>query len=122
MHLDDLEVYQLAMELGDKIWFLVDKWDSFEKRTIGKQMVTSADSIGANIAEGYGRFHFGENRQFNFYARGSLAELGAWLKKANTRDLISEDDFKELSEASSLLGRLLNGYIKSIGRGKTSVK
>jgi four helix bundle protein len=53
--LEDLEVYRFAETFSDEIWFLVSEWDNFAKDTIGKQIVRSADSISANIAEGYGR-------------------------------------------------------------------
>ena len=62
--LEDLKVYQLAMEIGDDIWAFVDSWQYFAKDTLGKQITRSADSIGLNIAEGYGRFHFKENKIF----------------------------------------------------------
>jgi four helix bundle protein len=51
----ELQVYQLAERLADEIWQIVNAWDSFAKDTVGKQIVRSADSIGANIAEGAGR-------------------------------------------------------------------
>jgi four helix bundle protein len=63
--LDDLEVFKKAEKISDDIWFEVMSWtDYFIKDTIGKQLVRSADSIGANIAEGYGRFHYKENKNF----------------------------------------------------------
>lgn len=74
MHLDELQVYNLSLELGEKIWKLIINWDSFSKNTIGKQIVRSADSISANISEGFCRYHFKENKQFCYYARGSLFE------------------------------------------------
>jgi four helix bundle protein len=51
----DLQIYQLAEKLANELWFIVNQWDSFAKDTGGKQVVKSADSIGANIAEGCGR-------------------------------------------------------------------
>jgi four helix bundle protein len=71
-NLDDLEVYQLAESFSDEIWFIVHEWDYFAKDTVGKQMVCSADSISANIAEGYGRYHYKENRNFCYLAEGQL--------------------------------------------------
>ena len=56
-NLEDLEVYQLAEKFSDDVWAIVIKWDYFAKDTVGKQMVRSADSNTANIAEGYGRYH-----------------------------------------------------------------
>ncbi|WP_313940727.1 MULTISPECIES: four helix bundle protein [Calothrix] len=49
---ENLQVYQLAEKLADEIWNIVGKWDEFAKDTVGKQIVRSVDSIGANIAEG----------------------------------------------------------------------
>lgn len=58
--LEKLEVYQLAKTFSDAIWNLVIKWKYFEKDTIGKQMVRAADSILANVAEGYGPYFYKE--------------------------------------------------------------
>lgn len=59
--IEDLEVYNEANELADKIWGIVSNWDFFAKDTIGKQIVKSADSIAANISEGCGSFFYKEN-------------------------------------------------------------
>jgi len=56
MNLEDLKVYNSAMELGEKVWYIVDKWNFFQKDTIGKQFVRAADSIAANLSEGFGRY------------------------------------------------------------------
>jgi four helix bundle protein len=74
LQLEDLEVYIDANIIADEIWSLVSKWDYFQKDTIGKQIVKSSDSIGANISEGYGRYFHKENLQFCYYFRGSLYE------------------------------------------------
>jgi four helix bundle protein len=52
---ENLRVYQLAEEIADAIWPIVRNWDQFAKDTVGKQLVRSIDSVGANIAEGAGR-------------------------------------------------------------------
>jgi four helix bundle protein len=72
--LEDFELYQISMNIGEEVWNIVATWDSFAKNTLGNQLVRSADSIAANIAEGYGRFHFKDRRQFTYYSRGSLLE------------------------------------------------
>lgn len=64
LRLEDLEVYKVAMEIGDIVWGIVIKWDYFEKKTLGAQYVDAADSIALNISEGYGRFHYKENKNF----------------------------------------------------------
>jgi len=79
---ENLRVYQLSEELADRIWDIVIGWDNFAKDTVGKQVVRSADSIGANLAEGEGRGSYQDNRRFIKIARGSLQETQHWLRRA----------------------------------------
>jgi len=109
--LEKLEIYQLANEIGDKVWKIVYEWNYFEKETIGKQFVRAGDSISANIAEGYGRYSFKENIQFCYYSRGSLMESKNWLVKAKERDLVSKERGDLLHEDLNNLLKRLNGYI-----------
>ena len=71
---NDLEVVNLSMDIGDQVWDIVMEWESFSTNSTGYQFVKAADSIAANISEGYGRFFFKENRQFCYIARGSHYE------------------------------------------------
>ena len=119
-NLEDLDVYQLAEKFGDEIWFIVDDWDYFAKDTIGKQMARSADSISANIAEGYGRYHYKENRNFCYFSRGSIIETKSWLKKSKTRELLSEEQFNLLYEKLQTIHFKLNAYLKFIGKAGNS--
>jgi four helix bundle protein len=113
--LEDLEIYQLAESFSDEIWFIVLEWDYFAKDTLGKQLVRAADSIGANIAEGFGRYHFKENKNFCYFSRGSLIEIKGWINKAKTRKLISESQYSEYLNKLSAIHLKLNIYIKHIG-------
>ncbi|RLB20468.1 MAG: four helix bundle protein [Deltaproteobacteria bacterium] len=113
---EDLDVYKLAESLGDRIWDIVSNWPDFPRNTLGYQLVKSADSIAANTAEGFGRFHFAENRQFVRISRGSLYETHHWLRRAYKRNLLKEDEIKELRNLLDELAPRLNAYIKSIGR------
>ncbi|HUS03224.1 MAG TPA: four helix bundle protein [Chitinophagaceae bacterium] len=115
IRLIDLEVYKVAMEIGDKVWDIVEKWDYFNKDTWGKQFVRAADSIALNIAEGYGRFFYKENKNFNYYSRGSAFESTSCLRKALKRNLVSEEDNLLLRHLFERYLKLMNGYIKSIG-------
>ena len=118
--MEDLVVYQLAIEIGDDIYKMVIAWPFFDKDTLGKQIVRSADSIALNIAEGYGRFHFKENKNFCFYSRGSLFETNAALLKAKNRNLVDQDTFISFNQKLERFHRLINGYIKSIGPSETN--
>ena len=85
---EDLDVYRLAEDLAHQVWDIVTSWPDFRRNSLGYQFVKSADSIGANLAEGFGRFHFAENRQFARISRGSLYEARHWLRRAWKRDLL----------------------------------
>jgi len=115
---EDLDVYRLAENLGDRIWDIVSSWPNFAQNSLGYQLVKSADSIGANIAEGFGRFHFAENRQFVRISRGSLYETRHWLRRAYKRKLLKEAEVRELRELLDELAPRLNAYIRSIGRDR----
>ncbi|MDH3800973.1 MAG: four helix bundle protein, partial [Deltaproteobacteria bacterium] len=60
MKLEDLQVYQLAMDIGERVWEIVLEWNYFARDTIGKQLVKAADSVAANISEGWGRYYYKE--------------------------------------------------------------
>lgn len=115
MLLEDFQVYKLAMVLGEDVHSLVSKWDYFQKDTIGKQLVRSADSIAANLSEGLGRYHYKERKNFSYYSRGSLFETKTWLTKAKSRELIDENRFQELMDQLNVISVKLNNYIKTIG-------
>jgi len=119
---ENLRVYQLSEILADEVWTIVTNWKYFEKDTVGKQLVKSADSIGANISEGAGRGSFQDNRRFVKIARGSLYETQHWLRRAYKRDLLKEEEVNKIKPIVGELAPKLNAYLKSIGKmpGKTT--
>lgn len=114
MDLNDLVVYQRSMVIAESIWAEVEPGPSFAKYSIGEQLVQAADSILANISEGHGQYHLGENRQFCDYARGSIQETITWLQKAQNRTLITKDRYQKLPDELIEVRRMLNGYIRSL--------
>lgn len=115
---ENLRVYKLSEELADEIWEIVFGWNAFAKDMVGKQIVRSADSIGANIAEGTGRHNFQDNQRFVKIARGSLNETQHFLRRAFKRKLLTPADVKKLKPLVDNLAPQLNSYLKSIGRGR----
>jgi four helix bundle protein len=113
---ENLRVYKLAEELANEIWKIVLRWDTFARDTVGKQIVRSADSVGANIAEGTGRHSFQDNRRFVRTARGSLNETQHFLRCAFKRNLLTPTDVKKIKPLVDNLAPQLNSYLKSIGR------
>ena len=116
MKFEELKVYQLSMEMADTIWAIVTEWNFFAKDTVGKQLVRAADSIAANLSEGFGRYHYRENLHFSYYSRGSLFETKTWLVKAKNRDLLKIPDFDLFIQQIDDIGIRMNNYIKSIGK------
>jgi four helix bundle protein len=118
MKLEDLEIYRIAMSVGEKVWLIVEDWSYFAKDTVGKQLVKASDSIAANISEGFGRYHYKEARQFAYYARDSLYETKTWLTKASNRNLLNKQEFESIINNIDILAVKLNNFINSIGRKK----
>jgi four helix bundle protein len=114
LKLEDLEIYQLATEIGEYVWMMVSKWEHFSKTTVGKQFVEASDSISANIAEGYGRYFYKERKTFCYYSRGSLMETKNWALKAVKRSLIQQEEYDAVVEKLQVLHFKLNGYIKKL--------
>lgn len=83
-----------------------------EKFGVTSQIRRSSRSVGNNIAQGYGRFHFQENIQFCRIARGSLTETLDHGIIALDEEYISEDILNELRERHDKTLLILNGYIK----------
>ena len=117
LRVEDLDIYQMAEDLSDRIWEICIKWDYFAKDTIGKQLVRAADSISANLAEGHGRYHFNDRLKYCYYARGSLEETKNWISKAIRRNLI-KTEISEINHVVELLPKKLNAYIGSIKKAR----
>ena len=114
----DLDIWKLAHEIRKDIYVFTDKLPKSEEYNLKSQSRRSSSSIGANIAEGHGRFHFQESIQYCRQARGSLDE---------TRDhLIAIGSFYPdlQTEATKIINKCLklkpkiNGYISFLQKCK----
>ncbi|HNB70231.1 MAG TPA: four helix bundle protein [Acidobacteriota bacterium] len=111
---EKLLVYQISERLADEIWKIVLTWGTFEKNTIGSQLVRAIDSVGANIAEGTGRAGKAEKRYFTRIARGSLTETQHWLRRAYRRNLLTNTQTQILKDLLDSLAPKLNAYLRSM--------
>ena len=93
---------------------IVMPWDRFAKDTIGKQLVRAADSIGANIAEGVGRYGLADTRRFILIARGSHYETQHWLRRAYRRKLLGADHVQLLKTMMDELSPKFGAYLRSL--------
>jgi four helix bundle protein len=122
---ENLEIYQLSENLADEIWNMVLAWNHLSQETVGIQIIRSADSIGANIAEGSGRGSNQDYRRFLRISRGSLNETRHWLRRAFKRSLLTVKQIETLSPILEKLTPKLNAYLGKIGTyeaGKTLKK
>ena len=110
---EDLVVYKKAMELAKKI-FIIRR--EIKDRIIVDQLSRAALSIPLNIAEGNGRIHTREKKQYFYTARGSLLECIPILQLCGDIGFIDQEKYHELYNLADEVGRLLNGLIRSIGK------
>jgi four helix bundle protein len=106
----DLAVYRRSVGLGDALHSCVARWDAFDRWTVGVQLVRSADSVGANIAEAAGRESNADQRRFLIFARASALELQHWLDRAIERGLCIP---AEAQRDAHQIGRMVNGLVKT---------
>lgn len=114
---EDLECWQAAREFRLFVARnVVRSLPREEKFRLGNQLLRSARSITANIAEGYGRFHYLDNSKFCSIARGSCYETLDHLITACDEELISDAVLLEGRERFEQTKRLLNGYMRYLKR------
>jgi len=111
LKLNSIASYKRAFHLSNYVWDVVIRWDGFCKHTVGDQFVRAADSISANIAEGFGRYGKKDKIKFYRYSSGSVKEALDWNEKAKIRKLITQEEysfiFKELSELPKEINHLI---------------
>jgi len=120
--LEDLTLLKKAEEIADANWNLVQSWNEFDRDTLGKQLVRAMDSVGANVAEAFGRFHYGEKINFLYYARGSVFESKYWINRAQKRRLISLETHQQYAAQLTDVAVGINNFIRSLKNQRTKSK
>ncbi len=123
--LEDLKCWQACRELrlfvAKKV---VPALPRDEKYRLGEQILKAARSTTANIAEGYGRFHYKDNAKFCSNSRGSCWEVLDHLITANDESFISTDMLSEGRNLVNTAVKLINGYMNYLQKagGKNSIR
>ena len=90
---------------------------------MGDQFIRATDSVGANIAEGYFRFHYLDKIRFYYISRASLSEsCDHWLELLHKREKAKEDEFLKMKNIQTKLAVKLNNFISSTYRSKNATK
>jgi four helix bundle protein len=117
---EELECYRLARDLRKELVALAKALPADERFRLTDQLIRAARSITANIAEGFGRFHYQENLQFCRMARGSLSECLDHLNAALDERLVEEGRYERAREDVQHVWKVLNGYIAYLDRASKS--
>lgn len=108
----DLEIYNIARTLEKEIRHIYEKLNFDLKRIMWGQFIRSMDSVWANIAEWFGRFHYLDSIKFYYNARWSLYESKHRLEIFRERKVISEDIYSKLTKQFDSLFIKLNNFIR----------
>jgi len=111
-HFTDIEAWKLAKELRIAVYGVIKILPIEEKYDLASQMRRDAISCTANIAEGYGRFHYQENIQFCRISRGSMYEMQDHLITCLDNGYISKEVYDKIWNLSMNAIKALDGYIR----------
>ncbi|OGQ47642.1 MAG: hypothetical protein A2W63_00710 [Deltaproteobacteria bacterium RIFCSPLOWO2_02_44_9] len=116
----DLQVWQKAHKLLLSVAEIIDKLpDNPKGRILGQQLLRAASSIGANIAEGFGRRQGKEMEYFFFIAKGSSLETENWLLVLRDMGFLDNKNFLKLEGLCQEVTRMLGAFVhKSQSRRK----
>ena len=107
----ELEVWKKSRILRNKIVDLIKLFPVEEKYRLTDQIIRSSRSIGNNIAEGHGRFHYVDSSKFFVNARGSAAETIDHLVIALDNKFIDQQVFESFKYDCEECMKMINGYI-----------
>lgn len=116
----ELETWKQARVIRNTISDLVKAFPVEEKFRLSDQLIRASRSIGNNLAEGHGRFHYQDNIRFCIMARGSLTETLDHLIVALDERIITDEILQSFESEYENCLRLINGYIKYLKTKKVS--
>ena len=113
---EDLECYQLAVEVMAKIHVFAKTLPADEKFDMYAQIRRSSKNVTGKIGEAYGRYHYLESLHYYSIARGELNETLARLIDARVLEYINQADFEPLYKLIRHAEQTLNGYLNYVRR------
>ncbi len=115
---EDLDCYKYAMDVMVNAHRLANTLPVEEKFDLAQQIRRSAKSISANIAEGYGRYHYLDTLKFYSNARGSLNETLSHVITSHALGYIDQEYFEKLYELIRKTEKTLNGLMNYVRQKK----
>lgn len=115
---EELEVWKVCRSFKIKCKEIAFRFPKTEDFRLKDQIYRSTRSVTANIAEGFGRFHYQENIQYCRQSRGSLTETLDHFIEACDSGYIDEATLNEIRNEYKQCLKLLNGYIAYLKKAK----
>ena len=108
----DLEVYKLSRQLSKEIFDLTTSFPKAEKYSLTDQVRRSSRSVGAQIAEAWGKRKYEKHFTSKLTdADGEQLETQHWLETAFDCNYIDKTTLNNLLEKYSSVGKMLNGMM-----------
>jgi len=117
----ELGVWKQARKIRMDVSRLVKSFPPEERLRLTDQLIRASRSIGNNIAEGHGRFHYQDETRFCVLARGSLSETLDHMIIAFDENIISKETFELFKVEYDMCLKMLNGYINYLKGKKLEV-
>ncbi|MDO9464790.1 MAG: four helix bundle protein [bacterium] len=121
-HFSDIEAWKIGREVRKSVYAFIKTLPDGEKYNLSSQMRRAAVSITANIAEGYGRYHYQENIQFCRQSRGSIYEMQDHLITCLDEGYIAKEDYEKIYSLYEKATKAINGYIRLLKRQQAENK
>lgn len=119
IHFYDLDIWKESNLLCVEIYKLTEKFPKSETYGIIDQMKRASSSVGANIAEGFGRFHYKDKIKFYYNARGSTCEVQNFLFLSQSLGYMNKEEAREIFIKYENLNKRINSFILSVQRKMT---
>ncbi|MDO8529611.1 MAG: four helix bundle protein [bacterium] len=114
-HFYDLEVWKIAHKLRIEVYEFTKKFPAEERYAVIDQIRRAAASICANIAEGFGRYHYTDKIKFYYNARGSACEVQDFIFLSRDLGYIDTEVARKIFSEYEQLNKKINNFIKSVG-------
>jgi four helix bundle protein len=115
----DLEIWKDANKLAIEIYKITKKFPADERYSTTDQIRRAATSVSANIAEGFGRYHFKDKTKFFYNSRGSILEVQNFIFFFQEIGYLDKNIARDIFGKYEKLIIKVNSFIASIKKQKT---
>ncbi len=110
---ENLIIYQRSLHFVEEIESIIAELKTLMSRNFIDQLSRAALSVPLNIAEGNGRWHKGDKRNFFWIARGSVFECVPLIEILKRKELITDEKYKILREQLIVMGKMITSLVKA---------